>query len=28
VSKFSGKIFKTKDYLDLLKDSNSKIDLH
>jgi len=27
VSRFSGKVFKTNDYLDLLKDSNSKIDL-
>ena len=26
-SRFSSKIFKTKDYLELLKDSNSKIDL-
>ena len=27
VSRFSSKVFKTQDYLDLLKDSNSKIDL-
>jgi len=28
VSRFKNKIFKTEDYLDLLKDSNSKIDIH